>query len=85
MASNSPGMYAVTATITRTTPEGYTSVVHTPTIFLHADVQGITSTEGAESIARRLFTEVAGPGATVYAYAVDCTGDHTYPGRVAAY
>jgi hypothetical protein len=79
-----PGMYAVQATITRTTPDGWQSSVQTPTFFLHADVQGITSVTGAESIARRMVTEIAGPGAEVHVTVADVTGDHAYPAPMQA-
>lgn len=82
LTSNSPGVYAVSASIARTV-NGWTSVMHSPTFFLHADVQGITSQAGAEKIAHRMVAEMAGPGASVAVVVVDVTGDYAYPEDVA--
>lgn len=57
-------MYAVTAVLTRIT-NGYASVRTTPTFFLNAEVQGITSEEGAEMIAREILAPFYRPEETV--------------------
>lgn len=45
----------------------WTAHVHSPTFFLFGDAQGITSDEGAERVARRMFEDA---GARVISVAV---------------
>lgn len=47
-------MYAITATYTHTTPDGWTSSVQVPTFYLCADVQGIMDEEQATRVARTI-------------------------------
>lgn len=45
-------MYAITATVSRTTIDSWTSTRQVPTFYLDESVQGIVSAEHAEQIAR---------------------------------
>jgi hypothetical protein len=57
--------YLVSAVVTRTV-DGWTGTVASPTFLLDSNIQGITSTEGAERIALRMVQEIAGPDAEVH-------------------
>lgn len=59
-------MYAVTATVTRVSPrDGYTGTRSLPMFFLDPKVQGITSPEGAEVLAREIIAPYFRPEETV--------------------
>jgi hypothetical protein len=53
--------YAIIASVTRTVDDNYEVTTMTPTFFLDADVQGITNTEGALKVARRMFEDIGIP------------------------
>lgn len=62
-------IYTVAASVERDTHDGWTGLRVIPLFYLDSDVQGITSTEHATSIARRMLTDAAGPEATVHVQA----------------
>lgn len=47
-------LYQIIATVTRRSADGWKSTDHLPTFYLRDDIQGITSPEHAERIARRM-------------------------------
>jgi hypothetical protein len=51
-------MYAVSAVITRDIDEIWSAAVQVPTFYLLADVQGIVSEEHAQTIARKMFSDL---------------------------
>lgn len=63
------GYYEISASIERTTADGYTSVRAFPTFYLHSTVQGIVNVGHAERIAAHMLQDAAGEGARVHVYA----------------
>ena len=53
--------YCVTCVAVETTLGGDTIIHQVPTFFLNADVQGITSVEGAEKIAKQVVNPTNNP------------------------
>jgi hypothetical protein len=56
----SPRFYAVTAQVTRTRPDGWTSSVQVPTFYLNTAVHGILNDEHAHSVAVSLIAAILG-------------------------
>lgn len=65
-------MYVVHATVTVVTRNGYVGTRALPTFYLDSRVQGITSSEGAEDVARAIVTPFLRPeeSACIAAYPV---------------
>lgn len=78
-------MYAVTATVTHRQKNG-SLTAQVPTFYLHPDVQGITSIEHAEIIARSIINPMNVPEITVHVSAavVDSPSPYDDPEIVAA-
>lgn len=57
-------LYAITASVHRTTTDGFSSDRELPLFFLDSRVQGILSASSAASVARNLLAVTAGEGAT---------------------
>jgi uncharacterized protein (UPF0212 family) len=53
-------MYQVQATVSRIDEHGWSLAKQVPTFFLSSDIQGITSVEHAERIAREMLREIGG-------------------------
>lgn len=63
-------VYAISARIERTTPDGWTGVRHLPTFYLDENVQGLLSEESACRVARAILDPYGEEGEGLQLYAV---------------